>query len=280
MLLLADFIKEYFFDPIMNYSGFNIVNTAVYALILIFAAFYLIYPFFNKRGIKFGPEFFKAVFPFILFGSSFRVIEDMKLFARSANPLDLGYYFVTPGVYLFIGVFTIIALIAAIYAGKKLNKKPLTVFSLIGWLAAIPFLAFALLSLRNFFGIGLILISIFTCFFLVKFVFKHLSRDFFKQGMHDYAFLGQLADGSATFIAIQFFNYGEQHVMSNFLIISFGPISFLLAKIALVLVVIYAVEAFLKKEEESNLKNFILLCIAILGFAPGLRDLLRLGILT
>jgi len=277
---LPEFYQKYFADPITQYAGFNIINTSVYALILIFVAFYLIYPFFDKRGIKFNAEFFKAVFPFILFGSSLRIIEDMKLFARAASPLDPGYYFVSPGIYIMIGVFTILTLTASIYAQKKFNKNALQVFGLIGWIAALPFIAFDLLSLKNFFGIGLILVAIAASFLVVKFVFKSLSKIFFSQRMHDFAFLGQLTDGSATFIAIQFFGYGEQHVVPTFLMGLFGPISFLLAKIALVLVVIYVVEASLKKKEESNLKGFIFLCIAIIGFAPGLRDLLRLGVLA
>src|SRR3989344_2100965 len=93
-----DFIQQYFFDPILEYSGYNIVNTLVYGIILLVVAFYLVYPFFNRKGVKFDTKFALAVLAFVLFGSTIRILEDLRIFGRSANPLDPGFYTITPGI--------------------------------------------------------------------------------------------------------------------------------------------------------------------------------------
>ncbi|MDP2973570.1 MAG: DUF63 family protein, partial [Candidatus Diapherotrites archaeon] len=66
------------------------------------------------------------------------------------------------------------------------------------------------------------------------------------------------------------------HPASGFLLDLF-PISFIIVKIALVLAIVYYIDKEIKSE---NLRGFIKIVIAILGFATGLRDLLTLGVGT
>lgn len=76
--------------------------------------------------------------------------------------------------------------------------------------------------------------------------------------------------------------YGEKHPVSFFLMDISGGILFPLVKIALILVIIYLLDVYYSKEmkEHSSFINFMKIGIFILGFAPGLRDLLRVVIGT
>jgi uncharacterized membrane protein len=85
-------------------------------------------------------------------------------------------------------------------------------------------------------------------------------------------------DASTTFVALQYFPYYEQHVLSNFVIAFVGPVGQFLIKLPIVLIVLYFLERELPKKEDENMKNFFKVAILILGLAPGLRNFLRLGI--
>ena len=117
------FIEQNFLNPIKYTSGFTWVNTLVYAVILLGIAFLIVYPLFNKKGIKFDLKFFLALLPFIIFGSALRVLTDLSLWEKTANPLDWRFYTVTPGIYLLVGLTAIIGLALILLLSKKMNWK-------------------------------------------------------------------------------------------------------------------------------------------------------------
>ncbi|MDD5022811.1 MAG: DUF63 family protein, partial [Candidatus ainarchaeum sp.] len=87
-------------------------------------------------------------------------------------------------------------------------------------------------------------------------------------------------DGGATFFAIDFFGkftgivYGEQHVLSRAVGELFGSyFTFYALKISIALAAVYLIHKEKMREEE---KNYILLIIMIMGFAPGIRGILRI----
>ena len=142
MVGFPPFIQEFFLDPICNYSGYNFVNTLTYGIILIGIAFYLVFPFFNKRGIRFDFRFGLAVLAFVLFGSTLRILEDLKILGRSCNPFEPGFLTVTPGIYVAVGLLAIAALIFSIWLAKKIKQETIKVFGAIGTLLAAPFVLF------------------------------------------------------------------------------------------------------------------------------------------
>ena len=277
--MVFELIQQYFVDPINDYSGYNLVNTLVYGLILISVAFFLVYPLFNRKGIKFDFKFGLALLPYILFGISLRILEDLKILPRSANPLELPFYFVTPGIWILIGVITIIALIASMAFSRKFNKDLMKTFGLLGLIPAVPLFLFDLLFLKEIPGAVLILVIVAVIYFIaVKLsdIFADFTKfDVFHNPVNRLAFIAQSLDGAATFTALQFFKCGEQHVVSNFIIQGFGPIAFLAVKIVLVYVILYFLE---KEVKDKNLKGFIAIFIMIMGFATGMRDTFTLAI--
>src|SRR3989339_273614 len=100
---MTDFIQEYFVNPILyqdKYPPYNAYNTLAYAAIAI-AAVYLLFKLFKSKGIKIDGWFFKAVIPFVLFGSLLRVTEDARLLPRVVEFAGVKLFpFVTPGIYI------------------------------------------------------------------------------------------------------------------------------------------------------------------------------------
>jgi uncharacterized membrane protein len=238
----------------------------------------------DRRGVKFNAKFALALLPYILLGSALRVLEDMDLLQGSWSPLEAGYYFVTPGIYLFIAVVAIAALLASLFASKKFNVPFHALFAAIGLVPAIPIVLFEMLNFRAWLGVAEALLFAFAAVALLIFAIKRLKRKILESGMNRLAIASQALDGFATLVATgaisvpgaQFFSCGEQHPLSGFLL-DFFPISFVIAKLGLVLLILYYVDREIKNE---NLRGFIKLVVIVLGFATGLRDLLTLGVGT
>jgi len=271
-----DFVQQYFLSPILDYSGYNIVNTLVYGIILLIVAFYLVYPFFNKKGIKFDFRFAIAALAFVLFGSTIRILEDLKIFPRAADPLNPAFYTITPGIYIAVGTFTILALIFSLWLSKKINKDAIKIFGIIGIAAAIPFVAFDFLNFKEPFYFALILVAWIAVMALSYFIAKKLKPELVNDNLNLLAVGGQALDGTATFVATQLLTCGEQHPLSN-AILGVAPILFVLIKVAIAFAIIYYVD---KEIKDPNLRGFIKIFIMILGFAPGIRDSFTVGVGT
>ncbi|RME80225.1 MAG: DUF63 family protein, partial [Methanobacteriota archaeon] len=71
----GNLVYDYFIYPIEAHAGYNVVNTVVYGAIGLVALF-LIYKWFHKKGWKFDWHFFKSLIPFIILGSTKRVVTD------------------------------------------------------------------------------------------------------------------------------------------------------------------------------------------------------------
>jgi uncharacterized membrane protein len=80
-------------------------------------------------------------------------------------------------------------------------------------------------------------------------------------------------DASATFTALTFFGYLEQHVLPRALIDPIGPMVMFPLKIVVLLPVLYLIDRY---AEDSQFKTLLKLVVLILGLAPGLRDVIRL----
>jgi len=277
---IAGFFEEYFISPITAHSGYNPVNTLVYALIAI-----VIYPFLNKRKIKFDINFALAVLPYVILGSTVRIFEEAHssvfLISRSANPLELGYYFISPGIYVMIGLLTVVSLLISLKIGKK-KRNPLSIFRNIGIILAAPVVLYHISHFTHpeaFIGI-LLTTSVVTC--LVILIYKKAKNKLFNEKLNKMTLIGQTLDGAATSVILQFYPvYYEQHFLSNAIIQTFGPFAFLLVKVMVVIVVLYFIDYMVStKGVTKNFAGFIKILIIILGFATGTRDLFSVSMTT
>ncbi len=261
---LWEFIKKYYIDSIVYKQGYNIVNTATWAIILLVAVI-LIYRFLEKR-IEINERFVYSNIPFVIFGSSLRVMED----AGFLSP-PYSYLLMSPMIFFLIfGVAFSVFLISLKFKSNYYYRC----YAAVGMILALfpIFTLFSRLNVVNAYviPIGFLLASALTSVF-------YLLSTFINKAMINklslLAFFSHMLDASETYIGITKLGYWELHVLPRFLIENFGAESLVIAKFFVLLVVLYVVD----KSEDNNAKNFIKFVLIVLGLAPGLRDGLRMS---
>jgi uncharacterized membrane protein len=83
-----------------------------------------------------------------------------------------------------------------------------------------------------------------------------------------------MLDSSSTFVSVMFFGYYEQHPVPRLFIEAIGPWTFFLLKLAVLIPSLYIIDRY---AEDGEFRTFLKIVILILGLAPGLRDMIRLG---
>lgn len=271
--MVQDFLFEYFCKPVVERGGYNIVNTVVYVIILLLISFFVVYPLLHRRGIKFNLKFMLALMPYVVFGSTFRVLEDLQILPRSCNPLELGFYTYTPGIYFVTFAVTIAMLALSMKISKKWNGDFYRLFGCIGIIIMVPVVAFLLLNLKAWEGFALTLFLVLLIAGIVWIAMKKIRKEFFADKLNLLVVASQALDGSATVVATNFYRCSEQHVLSN-VVLDLHPAAFIVLKVLLALLIVYYVDKEIKNE---NLRGFIKVFLIILGFATGTRDLFSLG---
>jgi uncharacterized membrane protein len=271
---MTGFIDEFFIQPLVQGTGYNIVNTTVFALILIAAAF-LSYRLLVKMKIKIDRNFLIGIIPFIAMGGILRAWEDLAEVTGARN-----FLIVSPLIYVTIFAIALSTLIASILIekfGKKMQYYK--IWFIIGAIIDIFFLlqlrfenSFALLAVL------LIALAWIGIFLLTKFIAKKKFKrlDTFLSPENLFIILVHLFDATTTFVALQYLGYWEQHVLPSFVIGIVGAWSMFLLKIIVVPIVLYAFDAELKDEKEREKRTFLKIVVLILGLGPGLRNWLRM----
>lgn len=273
---MENFIYDYFIDPIWSHSGYNIVNTLTYAAIAILAV-YLIYRVLKNR-IKIDEKFVCAILWFVLFGSTLRVVTDsidsgvmqpitfIHQLVLDSHIYDYGYLTVSPGVY----IVTAFLLFISMFILYKIKR-----FDWLGYVGIALWIPHFLLILP-FMEYWMYLIPV----LILAAIPTYIAFRYFKNWIMTGIVGGHALDGAATFFAIDIFpiftgiHYGEQHVLGRGLAeLAGGYYSFYLLKI---LVAFVAAHLIMKEKIDVDEKYYISLVLMIVGFAPGIRDILRM----
>ena len=237
--------------------GYDVFNTSTYAILLSLAT-YVIYKGIKKVGIRIDQRLAVAVAPYVVFGSCLRVIKDAGIVSS--------YLFVTPSIYVLVAsiFFSILAISYAIQRRFKIDYYK-TMF-IIGILI-LPF-ALAQLDYTNM-RAGIITMSLIVPWIaLFKFA-KWTTVNKIVTMLH-------MFDATTTFVAMSFFGYYEQHILPTFFINMFGPISFVVLKLVLIVAVLQLIDRFSIDEKDKEFKPYIKMVIGILGAATGGRDFITL----
>ena len=260
---------------------YNIVNTLTYGVILAISLF-LIYRLLRKLNITVGYRFFISISPFIMLGSVLRVMEDARFFGK-----PFVYLFISPLIFVFLGLIVLLILLLGDVAEKRFEKKirnkTLFFSGIIPLSVCIGLLSFrglqrpdaVLLILGTTF---LLTITVFSVFRTVKNIYPKLSA--YILGSNVLLFFAHFLDASATFVGTDFYSYTEKHPLPAFLIklSGTGAVMFPL-KFILIFLVIYVLDITYKKEiKDKTLTGLLKICVFILGLAPGIRDMLRIGV--
>ncbi len=275
---MADWIQEYFINPMAfpdKYPPYNPVNTLTFAVLGLLAAF-LIYKGLKKYGVKIDSAFFYSILPFVALGSILRVAVDANALPRAVSVFGETFYpLITPAVYVITFLATIACLSIARITAKKKDEKFNAITLRLG--TALAILAFLLLTpfiFKQSFAERLMVIVLLALASLAFFLALRRARKLASEGVEKATVFAQSLDGAATFAGVGFFNYGEQHVVGNFIIDALGgPPAFYVIK---TLFAILVVEVLRREKVDAQLKTYLLLLITIFGLAPGLRDALRI----
>ncbi len=273
---MENFIYDYFIQPIWDRTGYNIVNTLAYAMIAIAAIFLL------HRGLKgrvrIDDGFIWGVLSFVLFGSTVRVVTDsidngrflpitpLHEFVLQSHLWDYSYFTVTPGIYIVTAALMLLSL-ALLHRVKR--TELLGLVGIILWLPhfllLVPLMEYAAFAIPIF---ALALIP------------AYLAWLYFRQMPHALIVAGQALDGAATFFIIDIFSsvsgirYFEQHVVGSAIGAIFGTyFAFYLLKVGIGFAAAYMIR---KEGMDAEDASFIALVLMIMGFAPGIRDILRM----
>lgn len=257
---LWGFIKEYFIDSIVYKEGYNVVNTLTWAIILVIAVF-LLYKFLEKR-FEIDMKFILANVPYIILGSSARVVED----AGFLQP-PISYVFMSPFIFFLIFLLAFPTLLISKRFAEDRYYIP---YSIVGLSFAIAtlFLLFLNLNVYNPLVLPYGLIGAFIV--AISFYFLPMKT---KNLLSASVMFAHMLDALETFIGVQYHGYVEIHVLPGFLIEKFGAVALPIVKFGVIGAVLFLIDS---SKEKQSLKNFLKFVLLVLGLAPALRDGLRI----
>lgn len=255
---LADLFNKYFLEPIALNQGYNFVNTLTYALLVVvftWASFKIL----QRFKIKIDKKFTVSIFSLVFLGTAIRLLEEAGV---SSSPL-----LVTPMIWIEAFAFVVIAFFISKFLEKKFKIPYYKTLTVLGIVLSIVPMSIVLSRIHNFQGMLTSLGLVVPAAILLYFVKWNTGNKFVT--------MAHLFDGTATFTAIQFFGFTEQHVVPRMLINYLSPVSFIIVKIIAVVGIMILLD---KNSDDKNFNNFLKLIIAIIGFAPGMRDFFLLGL--
>jgi len=287
----AEFINNYFIRPVYERTGYNMINTVVYAIIALSFA-YLFFKILKRMKVKIDDKFVLRIIPFILLGSILRVVTDATGDAAAGVPnqflsnssylfglygfvgrlhiYDYSFITTTPGVYVVIGMLTFLSLL---FFSRIRRMDLLPKFAL---LLLLPHLLLLIPLMKSWSYALLVLLLAFAGLLVGRFILRKAKL---KPGLTQLlVILSHSLDGAASYVAIELFSggtaYFEQHVLSAALGTVFGTMfAFYAVKVAFSSLALLLVETSNDSREE---KNYVLLLLMIFGLAPGVRDTLRM----
>lgn len=264
---LIAWIYEYYIDPVIYDTGYNPINTVTWALLLGISILGLI-RIFRHFKIKMDEQLLLHTMPYVLAGSSLRVIEDAELVRPPAS-----YLLITPLIYFLVFLVTGASLILCTRFG---GRKSLQIYSSIGLLwMFINLAALSIVGIQRPMVPAAVLIlgSLLTAsFFIMRKVVPWLS---FLDDRFNLAILyAHLLDASSTYIGVDWFGYYEKHVVPTYLINFFGTASIMYPLKLLVLLPVLSILD--SSMEDPSLRNLTKIVLITLGLAPAIRNTLRL----
>ena len=256
MEFFTEFLSRYYIDPIKYSTGYNFVNSLTYAIFFI-GAIYLIFIFLNRSKIPVDKKFLIAVFPYVILGSFVRILEDAQIVTN--------YILVTPVIW---GIF-LFGILFLLFTTRLIERKFNIPYYKTMFLISIILLAFPItfLSFNNFYV--LFLVSVFFLpWVLLSFLIKWSI-------VNKLVVLSHIFDATASAVAITSFNFFEQYPIPRFLS-GIHPIVYIIVKASIVAGILILID---RTSKDKNYNNYLKFIITVLGFAPGLRNLLSMIVL-
>lgn len=273
------YIYKYYINGIINDTSYNPVDTVTYAIILGISIFGII-KLLGKMKIVIDTRFIIAVVPYILAGSSLRVLEDSDVFVPPWR-----YLFITPIIYYFIFSVAIgvLALCVNLERTGKIKDYHLY-FGYFGIVWTIFNLIMLLIvdQIKNPVPAAAIFILAFGITIAIYFISKRLNFVLLTDRLNISILFAHMFDASSTFIGMDWLGYYEKHVAPSFFIdlagnyIDHPAIIMYVLKLAVFIPVLYMLDNKFDKDKEQELISMMKLAIIVLGLSPAVRNTLRI----
>jgi uncharacterized membrane protein len=247
-------------DPIVNDTGYNIVNTLTWAMVLVLCVSILhSLNVFKRLGVTINRHLIIGVVCYVLFGSSLRVLKDAEIFTP-----PLQYIFVTPIIYFVVFAVTMAALILSICIYKERYYVP---FAAIG--LGLTSVNIGVLLWSE--GIvhpkeALLIVALAVLITASIYIGAGFAKIEFLRGRFNIAILG-----AHLLVAIDVLTgYSGKHVVENYLIelTGTGAVMYPL-KLLLLIPMLYLID---REFNEIELRDLLKLVVLVLGLAPGCRN--------
>ncbi len=280
--IVADSMKEpsVYRAGVEAHPGYTITSTAVYAYYLLLSVIGIV-ELLERYDVGNTPEFFYAMVPFGFAGGALRVIED-----TGAIDAPLGYFFISPLIYVTMAAFTAAAFAVALRLESRGRfdsyTKPLTGFGVAaaavfgGYVLLQGFLdppIFAIVPIGAL-GIGTAAWAVF--WYSMKFNAPGVIEPTGKMGA--VLLWAHMLDAASTVVGVEFFGYGEKQPIVNAIISATGTAyTFILIKAAIIVLILWSFdEKFF--EDYDRLPYLLLVAVLAVGLGPGTRNTLRVMI--
>jgi len=284
--MISDFIYKYYIDPIRYGEAYNVVDTLTYAIILVIGV-YILYrwlsasTYLSDAGFRFDWTFILATVPYVILGGLLRVVEDTGMITS-----DWRFLLITPLIYFTLFFFVI----GMMFLARNLTVRGITgnfiQFYAFAGVAAMVIVSLILLGFgmaHN--GIDFIILSVIplmavTATAIVWAIMRYgLAWDYVSDPVYLTLIFGQLLDASATSYGIDLHphvQYVEQHVVGSTLIAMTGT-AFVMFPLKLIVLfpAVYVMQMY-RKEASPAFWHLVLLAMIVVGFAPGVRDMVRM----
>ncbi len=264
----VNFFEEFFIKPIIERTGYNIINTITYGILLIIGA-YVLFKFFKKLKLRIDFKLFIINLPFILLVAVWRSLTDAGVYP---------YHFLTttPGLYVPVLLLFFSLTLLAVRLDRKYKIPYWKVFAGVSTALLITQLTLIRVKMPEAISLYLFFALITTAPFIVlKRWIKPLRNNFNLS-----IFIAHMLDATATHVSITYYGYFEQHVIPNLFIWLFGGSTwgFYALKLLVLIPIIYFLDANKgrKSARQEELINWVKIVFIVYGIATGMRGLLRL----
>jgi len=266
---LADWIYRYYIHPIIYDTSYNPVDTITWAVILGLAILGLV-KLFRRRHVEIDERLVLSTLPYILAGSSLRVVED----ARLVEP-PWSYLLITPLIFFLVFLVTAGSLILTRkLKGDQFHRS----YAAIGFAWTLfNLILLSRLGLENGWVIGAVFLlgsALTGGLLLSRRALPALS--FLDDRFNLMIVYAHMLDASSTFLGVDWFSYYEKHVVPTFLIDLAGTAAVMYPLKLIVL--LPALSMIDRAIEDRSLRNLTKLALITLGLAPALRNTLRLAL--
>ncbi|MCX9075531.1 MAG: DUF63 family protein [Candidatus Methanoperedens sp.] len=265
---LWQYINKYYISGIVNDTSYNPVDTITYAILLGISLFGVL-RLLEKLEVEIDTRFIASVTPYILAGSSLRVLEDSNLFAPPFK-----YLLITPIIYFLIFAVTISILSLAVVLEKKSFGAVWTLINIAALLAAG--------EVKNLLPAGAIIMLGLIATGIVYLISAQFNFTLLTNKLNISILFTHLFDASSTFVGIDWLGYSEKHVAPTFFIDLAGnymdhpSLVMYPLKLLVFIPVLYMLDHKFDINKEKRLVALMKLAILVLGLSPATRNTLRI----